>query len=430
VLTGGLSLKELFVAYSVEWGVYALRFFIEGDWYLCVIDDYIPCDANKKPIYGHNKSNDEFWVMILEKAFACMYGTYEGIHFGYEHYAMESLTGGVVAEVEIGVTDEKAQLAVFKTLKERVENGDAFAVATKEVEKKKGAELKEEKRADGLISGHAYGLMGLVDAEGHQLLQLRNPWGSDEWKGAWSTGSKEWTPSMKTACKEGAEHDQGTFWISRKDFFQNFGSCQGVRNFDKDYKCTATYSSIAGDNQKTQDVSFAVVPETKANEVIFVLAQRDARKRSGGKNDEYEIELSFDLYRVDNNPDAVQQEDVDIEPPPVLMYSAPFNAARSISATVALNPQHGYYIVPHVRIPKKLKDKKKHVCVFLRCYSKTKVEVDEMGYKEDLDEEEEDDEEDEDDEECKDCEKKDKKIEELEEKIKALKLKVKELNEE
>jgi len=358
-----------------------------------------------------------------------MYRTYEGIHFGYEHYAMESLTGGVVAEVDIGVTDEKKQVVVFNNLKDRLENGDAFAVAVKEKPKKKGEELKEEKRADGLISGHAYGLMGLVEAHGNQLVQLRNPWGSDEWKGAWSTGSKEWTEDMKTACKEGKEHDQGTFWISRKDFFANYGSCQGVRNFDKDYKCTATYSSIAGDNGKTEDVSFVIAPETKTDEVIFVLAQRDARYRSGGKHDDYEIELAFDIFIVPDNPDAVKNEEEDIEPKPKSICTATFSASRSISAITKLDPKHGYYLVPQVKIPKKLQEKKKHVSIYLRCYSKTKVEIDEMGYQEDL-EEDEDDDEDEDDEECKDCEKKDKKIEELEEKVKALKKQVKELNEE
>jgi hypothetical protein len=427
VLTGGLSLKELFVAYSEKWGVYCVRFFVEGDWCLCTVDDYIPVDANKKPIYGHNKGDDEFWVPILEKAFANLYGSYEGIHFGYEHYAMESLTGGVCASVNIATTDDKKQQDIFKKLKERCEEGDAFAVAVKEDETKApSAELKEEKRADGLISGHAYGLMGMVEHKGVQLLQLRNPWGSDEWKGAWSHGSKEWTDDMKAACKEGKEHDQGTFWISRQDFFKNYGSVQGVRNFDKDYKCTATYSSVAGDNKKTQDVSFAILPETKANEVIFVMAQRDARLRSGGKNDDYFVELGFDIYKTEGAPDAIYEDEPEVKP--VIFHTEKYSANRSITATVALNPQHGYYIVPHVKIPADLKATKKHVNVFLRCYSKTKVELDEMGYKEDLDEEEEEEDDEEEEETCAKCAKKQAKIDALKEIIKEKNQEIDELN--
>jgi len=119
VLTGGLNLKDLFVAYDVKYGVYCLRFFIEGDWFYYCVDDLIPVDVNNKPVYGRNKNPGEFWVMILEKAFAKVYGSYEGIHFGYETHAMESLTGGVVTEIDLsGCNDEKNKnkyLQCYKT---------------------------------------------------------------------------------------------------------------------------------------------------------------------------------------------------------------------------------------------------------------------------------------------------------------------------
>jgi len=290
--------------------------------------------------------------------------------------------------------------------------------------------LKEVIRSDGLISGHAYGLLGLVEHKDISLLHLRNPWGSDEWKGAWSTGSKEWTPEMKELCKETKEHDQGSFWISGKDFFANFGSVQGVRNFDDSYKCTATYACVKQDNKTEQESSFAIFPEAKAD-VIFVLAQRDARYRSHGAHDEYAIEISFDLYKCDGNPQAVYEE----EPVTELIYSAPFKAARSISYTVQLTPDDGYYVVPVVKVPAELKEKKKNLELYLRCYSKTKVSVDEMNYQEEYDEEEEEEEEEGEEEEeeeegCAKCKKKDAKIKELKELIAEQKKKIASLSEE
>jgi len=307
---------------------------------------------------------------------------------------MESLTGGVCASIDVSDSkDEKKQIALFKDLSQRLTRGDAFGVAVKDT-REESKKSVEEKRADGLISGHAYGLLKMVDVKDQQLLQLRNPWGSDEWKGAWSNGSKEWSDDMKAAVGEKKEHDQGTFWIHRKDFFPNFDSIHGVRMFDESFKCTATYTSIAPDNKTTQDVSFGVVPETE-REVLFVLAQRDARYRSGGKHDEYAVEISLDIYECTDKPEAIKEDDVEGK----LIMTIPFGAARSISGSLSLDPSNGYFVVPHVRIPDNLKKTKKHILLFLRCYSKTTVAIEEMGYKEDVEEDEDEDDDDEEEEE-------------------------------
>jgi len=265
--------------------------------------------------------------------------------------------------------------------------------------------------------------LGLVEHKGVELLHLRNPWGSDEWKGAWATGSKEWTDEMKEACKEEKEHDQGSFWISRKDFFENFGSVQGVRNFDHNYKCTATYSSIAQDNKVEQEVTFAVAPTAQVPEIIIVLAQRDARLRSEGKHDDYPIQIGFDIYKCDKPEDVYEDE-----PKTELFYSSPLQSARSISASLKLSPDDGYYLVPHVVVPEELKAKKKNVAIFLRCYATCDVKLDEMYYDEEYEDEEDDEDEDEDDDEeedeCTKCKKKDATIKELRKLVKTQEKKI------
>lgn len=47
---------------------------------------------------------------------------------------------------------------------------------------------------EGLYSNHAYAVLHAREVNGKRFVVLRNPWGKGEWKGAWSDGSKEWTP--------------------------------------------------------------------------------------------------------------------------------------------------------------------------------------------------------------------------------------------
>jgi hypothetical protein len=40
----------------------------------------------------------------------------------------------------------------------------------------------DTQQLDGLVQGHAYSLIAVKEVEGFQLVCLRNPWGSFEWK--------------------------------------------------------------------------------------------------------------------------------------------------------------------------------------------------------------------------------------------------------
>lgn len=75
--------------------------------------------------------------------------------------------------------------------------------------------------------------MAVID--GTQLVQLRNPWGRSEWKGAWSDESKEWNQKRRRMVmdrqKQIAKHDtveigadDGVFWMTFNDFCLNFSS--------------------------------------------------------------------------------------------------------------------------------------------------------------------------------------------------------------
>ena len=87
----------------------------------------------------------------------------------------------------------------------------------------------EVQRADGLVENHAFSLLCVAHVEEHQLIQLRNPWGSDkEWNGPWSDGSSLWQehPAVATelghvGAMGGAKAD-GLFWMAFEDFSRLF----------------------------------------------------------------------------------------------------------------------------------------------------------------------------------------------------------------
>lgn len=95
----------------------------------------------------------------------------------------------------------------------------------------------------GVVFGHAYSILDVAIIDGHKLLHLRNPWGHQEWKGAWSDNSKEWNQKRKQIVYERMAQqkvdkivigeDDGAFWISLSDFFSHFAVVYAARYFDK-----------------------------------------------------------------------------------------------------------------------------------------------------------------------------------------------------
>lgn len=100
----------------------------------------------------------------------------------------------------------------------------------------------------GLLSRHAYSILNITEINGHQLIQLRNPWGRYTWNGDWSEHSSKWTPELRRALglkKKSISHreqqhaesaaynlhyssqsrsgDEGVFWMSFDDFRKYFG---------------------------------------------------------------------------------------------------------------------------------------------------------------------------------------------------------------
>ena len=90
----------------------------------------------------------------------------------------------------------------------------------------------------GLVGGHAYSILCVLDDDSTKLVQIRNPWGDTEWKGDWSDKSTLWTPELKELANW-KDEDDGTFWMNMTDFrkyFYRFFICKYEDNFVYSYQ--------------------------------------------------------------------------------------------------------------------------------------------------------------------------------------------------
>lgn len=231
-------------------GMYAVQIFKNGTWHCVVIDDRIPCaetaDGAVAPAFACSTEGNELWVMLLEKAMAKFYGSYQALEGGLTVYGLVDLTGGEAEEIDL---QDEATL-------EQVYSGDMWH---RLLEYHKagfliGAESPAGSDTDvspmGIVQGHAYAVLRVVeevDHRGtHQLVQLRNPWGNTEWQGEWSDRDFDnWTLRMRAKLgynplDEGADND-GIFFMSFQALLDNFRAIFVCRLFMHDLAPTGQW---------------------------------------------------------------------------------------------------------------------------------------------------------------------------------------------
>ena len=86
--------KRLFLTrkYNKD-GIYGVFLCDTGDWRLVIIDDYFPCTSVTSGPAFSKGNGSELWVLLLEKAYAKIYGSYSGIESGITLNALRDLTG-------------------------------------------------------------------------------------------------------------------------------------------------------------------------------------------------------------------------------------------------------------------------------------------------------------------------------------------------
>lgn len=174
-----------------------MRFFKNYEWRYVIIDDRIPCyDSHEPtPVFAKARDRTEFWVALVEKAYAKLHGTYESLISGFIDDGLNDMTGLVSEKLKL--RDKKGlcipedefwgRLIAYRSNKCMM----GCSITGEGVEH----EVVLDGDKTGLLAGHAYSILDIVllppdenDPDEHRLIRIRNPWGTKEWTGAWSDG--------------------------------------------------------------------------------------------------------------------------------------------------------------------------------------------------------------------------------------------------
>lgn len=210
-------------------------------WEQIVIDDYIPVDPkSNRPKFAQAHGN-EIWAMLIEKAFAKMYGSYSALEGGQMSWALSAITGNPALHFDKTgragqwraiqdnyYTEEEFTDEQFFNFLWKLRRNGAFICCA-------GIAQMDRK---GLIDGHAYSITKLQKVQADltsgsflQMVQIRNPHGGGEWQGAWSDKSVSWNqfPSVRDALLgAGGGKEDGSFWMQWQDFVKFWKGVQVV----------------------------------------------------------------------------------------------------------------------------------------------------------------------------------------------------------
>lgn len=198
-------------------GVYEIYLFIDGEWQIVIVDDYLPFDSKISEVSFAKNICNSFWVCLLEKAWAKVNGGYTNIIKGQMTDAVSVLTGipceYIKHEEKENRKEEKYdKIDLITKLKNAVQEKAMVGCSCKE-------SVNEER--DNLVGNHVYSFIKIRNINNNYYLLLRNPWGRNKYLGNFnSKKERELQDFNKNHMKE------GSFYIKMEDYLSYFDSTQ------------------------------------------------------------------------------------------------------------------------------------------------------------------------------------------------------------
>lgn len=135
-----------------------MYFYVNGEKKEVVVDDYFPYD-NHKQTWAFSRSNNEkeIWVLLLEKAWAKIYGSYQRIEAGTTGEALTVLTGAPTSFIYHKEKKTKKD-EFWKTIRDADQKNFIIATAVSSGHTE-GQKSNVDMKNVGLVDAHAYSLI-------------------------------------------------------------------------------------------------------------------------------------------------------------------------------------------------------------------------------------------------------------------------------
>jgi len=266
------AIRRAFLSFDIDLGIYGVRFCVNGEWEYVIVDDVMPVDKYGRFLYARSADPDEVWCPILEKAYCKLHTCYEMCDGGRPNQAIFAICGGASGKFDISDAHRKDPSTYFTLLEVALKRGwlltTTFVVTKATLAKAGAGKCGESVLSTGLVGGHVYSVLRIVDAGSEKLVCCRNPWGTGEWKGKYSDANAhgEWTPDLVKATGWTNVND-GTFWMNIQDFVDNSGGVEYARTFDPRWKKITQKSKFR--TEKLQAVSMWAYAARQNHELGF-----------------------------------------------------------------------------------------------------------------------------------------------------------------
>lgn len=260
--------------------IYCFKFFKDNKWIWVIIDDKLPSLKNQnRIIFGRSSNHNEFYISLIEKAYAKLHGSYISLTSGHIEDGLSDLTGLLFERLIIDNQTLDFKKDLWNKIINIINNKSNFIIGcSAEGDKNRELEIVYKGHKCGIIANYSYSIIEAYEKKDKNVkiryLKLVNTWSNKQYDNF----------SIKQ------KKDEGFFIIDFNDFLNIFNKVFICKDIYKNYPGftvidKVNQESIGGipiKNNKEENMNLTNNPQyyLKINNktcLYIVLNQKDPR---------------------------------------------------------------------------------------------------------------------------------------------------------